>query len=202
MIELVRNVPRPLEHPMLRHMFAARKAVFVDLLGWDMPVIDGRFELDQFDDGAARYLVATDAAGAHRASARLLPTTRPHLLDTLFPGLCTDLPPTGPAIFEITRFCLDRLLGARARRTARDALVVALVDHALAHGITRYTAIAGLGWSRQILAFGWRCRPLGPVQAIGGEEVMALEIAIEADTRVRLAAAGIIDTVSSMAVAA
>ncbi|MDZ7281340.1 autoinducer synthase [Sphingomonas sanguinis] len=202
MIQLIRNVPRPLEHPMLRRMFAARKAVFVDLLGWDVPVVDGRLELDQFDDGEARYLVVTDAAGAHRASARLLPTTRPHLLDTLFPALCADDPPTGPAIFEITRFCLDRSLDARARRTARDALVVALVDHALAHGITRYTAIAGLGWSRQILAFGWRCRLLGPAKAIGGKEVVAFEIAIEADTRARLAATGIIGAEVTVAVAA
>ncbi len=202
MIQLIRHTARPLEHPVLRRMFAARKAVFVDLLGWDVPVIDGRFELDQFDDGDARYLVVTDAAGAHRASARLLPTIRPHLLDTLFPGLCTDGPPTGPAIFEITRFCLDRSLDARARRTARDALVVALVDHALAHGITRYSAIAGLGWSRQILAFGWRCRPLGPPQAIGGEQVTALEIAIEADTHAKFAATGIVGADVPVAVAA
>ncbi|WP_267432966.1 acyl-homoserine-lactone synthase [Sphingomonas sp. GM_Shp_1] len=202
MIQLICSVPRPLEHPILRRMFAARKAVFVDLLGWDVPVVDGRFELDEFDDGEARYLIVTDAAGAHRASARLLPTIRPHLLGTLFPGLCADAPPTGPAIFEITRFCLDRSLDARARRTARDALVAALVDHAVAHGIARYTAIAGLGWSRQILAFGWRCRPLGPVQAIGDEEVMALEIAIEPDTRAKLAATGIVGAEVPVAVAA
>ncbi|GAM00324.1 acyl-homoserine-lactone synthase [Sphingomonas parapaucimobilis] len=202
MIQLIRNVPRPLEHPVLRRMFAARKAVFVDLLGWEVTVVDGRFEVDQFDDGDARYLVVTDAAGAHRASARLLPTTRPHLLGTLFPGLCADAPPTGPAIFEITRFCLDRSLDARARRTARDALVVALVDHGLTHGIARYTAMAGLGWARQILAFGWRSRPLGPAKAIGGEQVMALEIAIEADTRAKLAATGIIGAEVTVAVAA
>lgn len=202
MIQLIRNTARPLEHPVLRRMFAARKAVFVDLLGWDVPVVDGRFELDQFDDGDARYLVVTDAEGAHRASARLLPTTRPHLLGTLFPGLCAAAPPTGPAIFEITRFCLDRSLDARGRRTARDALVVALVDHALAHGITRYSAIAGLGWSRQILAFGWRCRALGSAQAIGGEQVTALEIAIEPDTRAKLAATGIIGADVPVAVAA
>lgn len=85
MIQLIRHITRPLEHPVLRRMFAARKEVFVDLLRWNVPVVDDRFELDQFDDGDARYLVVTDAAGGHRASARLLPTTRPHLLGTLFP---------------------------------------------------------------------------------------------------------------------
>ncbi len=33
----------------LRAMFAARKQVFIDKLQWDLPVLDGRFELDQFD---------------------------------------------------------------------------------------------------------------------------------------------------------
>ncbi len=95
-----------------------------------------------------------------------------------------------------------RSLDARARRAARDALVVALVDHALANGIAHYTAIAGLGWSRQIRAFGWSCRPLGPPQTIGGEQVTALEIAIEADTRAKLAATGIIGAEVTVAVAA
>lgn len=202
MIQLIRNTARPLEHPVLRRMFAARKAVFVDLLGWAVPVVDRQFELDQFDQGDARYVVVTDGDGAHRASARLLPTTEPHLLGTLFPDLCDDAPPTGPAVLEITRFCLDRSLGARARREARDTLVLALVDHARASGVERYTAIAGVGWSRQILAFGWRCRPLGAVQAIGGEQVMALEIAIEPDTRAKLAATGIIRQDPPVAVAA
>ncbi len=143
MIQLIRHTARPLEHPVLRRMFAARKAVFVDLLGWDVPVIDGRFELDQFDDGDARYLVVTDAAGAHRASARLLPTIRPHLLDTLFPGLCTDGPPTGPAIFEITRFCLDRSLGARNRRTGTRCAGACARRPWLAHGIACYTRSQG-----------------------------------------------------------
>ena len=78
MIELIRNVPRPLEHPVLRHMFAARKAVFVDLLGWDVPVVDGRFELDQFDDGDARYLVVTAPPGIGMRS----PLTDPTMMST------------------------------------------------------------------------------------------------------------------------
>ncbi|HWU72384.1 MAG TPA: acyl-homoserine-lactone synthase, partial [Sphingomonas sp.] len=38
------------EREVLRRMFEARKEVFVDLLGWDVPVLDGRYEIDQFDD--------------------------------------------------------------------------------------------------------------------------------------------------------
>src|SRR3546814_5073717 len=62
-------------------MFAARKSVFVDLLKWDVPVLEGRYEIDQFDDEYARYLILADRGDGHLGSARLLPTMRPHILD-------------------------------------------------------------------------------------------------------------------------
>jgi len=81
---------------VMRAMFEARKRVFVDLLGWDLPVLADRYELDQFDDIHARYLILADAGQRHLASARLLPTVRPHILDTLFAELCDEAPPSAP----------------------------------------------------------------------------------------------------------
>ena len=176
---------------VLRAMFAARKSVFVDLLKWDVPVIDGRYEVDQFDDEHATYLVLVDRAGSHLGSARLLPTTRPHILGSFYPQLCEDGPPCGADILEVTRFCLDRGLRARERRAVRDTLVTALADHALDQGIAAYSAIAEMGWFQQILAFGWRCIPLGLPQRIGGEMLAALRIDIAEDTPQRLSVAGI-----------
>jgi N-acyl-L-homoserine lactone synthetase len=202
MIHLLDASIEPLDHPLLRRMFAARKEVFVDLLRWDVPVIDEHYEIDQFDHEQARYLVVTDGAEAHLASARLLPTTRPHLLATLFPELCEEARPIGKDVFEITRFCLDRSLRASARRRARDTLIVGLVEHAQAHGIRAYCAIAEISWAQQVLAFGWRCRQLGAPQSVDGEMLVAIEIEITADTWARLAMAGIIDTGFAAAVAA
>lgn len=178
--------------PIYRSMFAARKSVFVDLLKWDVPVLDGAYEVDQFDDAHARYLVLTEPDGRHLGSARLLPTMRPHLLDSFYASLCEDAPPRGRETFEITRFCLDRRLTARQRRRVRDTLVTALVDHALESGITTYSAIAEIGWFQQILAFGWRCMPLGLPQQIDGKLLVALRIEIEPDTPAQLVDAGII----------
>jgi acyl-homoserine lactone synthase len=191
MLHLINQAALPASDDVLRAMFAARKSVFVDLLKWDVPVIEGRYEIDQFDDEHATYLVLTDAEGGHLGSARLLPTTRPHILDSLYADLCAATPPSGPTIFEITRFCLDRGLGARDRRQVRDTLVAALADHALEHGITHYSAIAEMGWFQQILAFGWTCRPLGLPRITGGSMLAALVIEIDASTPARLAGAGI-----------
>lgn len=123
MLHVMQTDARPMPDGVLRAMFAARKSVFVDLLKWDVPVIDGTYEVDQFDDTHATYLVLADGDGGHLASARLLPTTRPHILDSFYGELCEEAPPQAPDVFEITRFCLDRDLSARERRAARDTLV-------------------------------------------------------------------------------
>ncbi len=174
-----------------RAMFEARKRVFVDLLGWDVPVLAGRYERDQFDTPEASYLMLTGDDGNHRASARLLPTTRPHILDTLFAALCDEPLPRGDTIYEITRFCLDRSLGARGRRVARDELVGALAELALDQGITLYTGVAEPGWLDQVLAFGWRCRLLGAAREIAGMRLGAVAIEIDAETPRLLERSGI-----------
>lgn len=176
---------------VMRAMFEARKRVFVDLLGWDLPVLADRYEIDQFDDTHARYLILADTDQNHLASARLLPTQRPHLLADLFADLCDVAPPSGPDTWEITRFCLDRDLRAAERRQWRDALVQGLASYALEHGIRTYVGVAEQAWLNQILAFGWHAEPLGRVRTLGTMRLGALRIDISAETPALLAANGI-----------
>jgi len=192
MLLIIDHQNRASEHRALRSMFEARKRVFIDLLKWDIPALAGRFELDHFDDVDATYLIVTDAEGDHLASARLLLTTRPALLDSLFPELVDGPPPQGRDVLEITRFCLSPGIGARQRRVARDSLLVGLAEFALANGIRTYTGVAELAWFRQVEGFGWDCRPLGPPQLYRGAALVALRIDIDGSTISRLAAAGIV----------
>jgi len=172
-------------------MFEARKRVFVDLLKWDVPVLDGRFEVDQFDTPDAVYLVLADERANHRASARLLRTDRSHILGQLFPSLCEGIIPSGLQTREITRFCIDPALCRTERRRTRNELVSALVDHALRWNITDYTAVANMPWFRQIARFGWKCRALGPPRSIGTEMLIALHIEIDDQTISQLQDSGI-----------
>ena len=167
---------------LLRSMFEARKKVFVDLLKWDVPVLDGRFEVDQFDDEQATYVIVGSADGRHLGSARLLATTRPHILGDLYPQLCAGPVPRGPDVFEITRFCLGHGQGAARRRETRNRLVSALAQVAFLRGIRTYTGVAEIRWLQQTLAFGWDCRPLGPPRAVAGCLLGGLRISIAADT--------------------
>ena len=187
------------DDPVLRGMFEARKSVFIDLLKWDIPILDGRFEIDQFDDEHSIYIILTDTAGRHLASARLLPTTRPHILDSIFPFLCEAEPPRDAHIFEITRFCLDRSLRALERRRMRNRLVIELTQYALAHRIAAFTGVAELSWYQQILAFGWRCVPLGFPKEYRGTTLAALTIEIDETTLSQLSAAGITSDIAEQA---
>lgn len=191
MVTVAEAIPVPLRLPALREMFEARKRVFVDLLKWDVPVLDDRYEVDQFDDEHAAYLIVPDENGGHAGSARLLRTTHPHILDTLFSDLCAAPPPRGPNVLEITRFCLGRDLGAQARLEIRNHLVSGLVRYALENGVETYTGVAEISWLQQILAFGWRCRPLGLPRHVDGRMLGALRIDISEDTPRLLEANGI-----------
>ena len=183
----------------IRAMFEDRKSVFVDLLKWDLPVLDGRFELDEYDDEHATYLIVADDSGDHLGSARLLPTTRRHLLGDLFAQLCAA-PPAGSQVFEITRFCLSRRQTAAERRRTRNRLVSALAAYALETHIRTYTGVAEISWLQQILSFGWDCRPLGAPLRLDCGTIGALAIEITAETPDLLAANGIWDPVGEPAV--
>lgn len=176
----------------LADMFAARKRVFIDLLGWELPIRKGQFEVDQFDDSDATYLFLRGTERPHRGSTRLLETEGPHILAELFPSLSAGPIPRGTHVREITRFCIDPDLSRSAQREARNELVSALAKHASESGITIYTAVASLAWFRQISRFGWECRALGEPREVNGEVLVGLEITICADTLSRLAASGML----------
>jgi N-acyl-L-homoserine lactone synthetase len=191
MLLSVDGANRITERVALRAMFEARKKVFVDLLRWDIPVLAGRFEIDQFDDEHARYIILLDAAGRHLASTRLLPTTRPGILSELYPELSDEPLPEGESIYEITRFCLTPDCTAAERRAIRNQLVTAIARHALVNGISTYTGVADMSWLRQILGFGWECRLLGEPKAVGRSLLGALRIDIDVHTLSGLANAGV-----------
>lgn len=186
MIRLLRNQNIRDANPLIESMFEDRKRIFFDLLNWDIPVVDGRFEIDEFDNEHAIYLVATDADGAHAGSLRLLPTIRPHLLGSHFSDLCPLGVPTGPDIFEITRLCLPQRLGAAMRLEIRNKLISAMIDHAVTATMTRLTGVVEAAFRKQIIAMGWRAEPLGPACRHLGGNLGAFAIDVEPCTSDRL----------------
>lgn len=187
MIDFVTAAERTRFAEPLRGMHFDRKRVFVDKLGWEVPVLDGAYEIDEFDNERAVYLLALDAdKRRHLGSIRLLPTTGPHLLSEVFADLCDGAPPRGPDIWEITRYCTSP--DVEDPRPIRGQLMMSVVEFALLHGISRYTAVTHMGFMSQVLAIGWECEPLGLPRQIGSQTLGALSIRISPATLAALRA--------------
>lgn len=186
MIQILDNRTAATSPSLLCSMFADRKQLFVDLFGWDLPVIDGQYEIDRFDNIDAVYLLAVEADGAHAASLRMMPTTSAHMLGAIFPHLCPLGVPTGEAVWETTRLCLPQRHGANRRRELRNLLFSAAIDFALARGIERLTGIVPNRFRTELLALGWQAEPLGPAVTMAGGAVGAFMVHVHADTPERL----------------
>jgi N-acyl-L-homoserine lactone synthetase len=171
-------------------MLRDRKAVLIDRLGWDLQSPDGLHELDGYDGDDTLYLIVHQpSTGRHLGSVRLLPSTGPHLLGDVFPHLCAEGVPVGPDVAEITRLVtapgLDRAEALQVRRQ----LAIALFEHALEQGITRYTMVTHLPWLPSLLSIGWDAEPLGLPVGQGNDAVAALQIYVHQITLSRLRAA-------------
>lgn len=183
MTKIFKYVPPVGQCEPLDGMFRDRKRTFVDMMKWDLPIVDGEFEIDQFDTAQAVYILAIDVGAArHLGSIRLLPTDGPHLLGDIFPSLCGGNVPAGPTIWEISRGCLSPDLPRGSRMEVRDALTMAAALFALKHGISTYSCIADGRWLKQIPLLGWRCAPLGPETLLGRSRTGALRVEISNDT--------------------
>jgi len=191
MIHVIDNQLAADSQSLLRSMFADRKRLFVDLFGWDVPVIDDRYEMDQFDTADTLYLIVADDDGTHEASIRLFPSSRPHMLGTLFPHLCPLGVPVGETTWESTRLCLPQRHGAERRRALRNMLFSAMVDVALERGIERYTGVIPDPFRKEVLAMGWQAEPLGPAVRIPGGPIGAFLIHVRSDTPERLRWTGV-----------
>src|SRR5688500_10495091 len=177
MIDLVLPESRLGFAAALMEMHHDRKQVFVDRFGWRLPAKGSWLEVDQFDDDDAITLLARSPEGRHRGSVRLLPSSRPHMLSTLFSQLCPAGVPSGDDCWEISRLVTNPAdaSGTTVLRVHR-LLALALVEFAHANRIRRYTLVAESHRVPALLSVGWPVIPLGLPTVVEGEQLQALQI--------------------------
>jgi len=184
MIRIVTTRNREAHAGALVEMHRQRKAVFVDRLGWDLAVTHG-LEIDAYDGRHALYLLSIEK-GRLMSSARLLPTTRPHLMSEQFAHLCSDGVPRGRGVWEASRFCVNPAITERITRHAQLGLIIAgILEAGLARNIDQVTFVAGSALLPLALDAGWDARPLGPPSHDGRDTITAVVAEI---TRAGLAA--------------
>ena len=183
MIDLVLPESRLGFAAALMEMHHDRKQVFVDRFGWRLPAKGSWLEVDQFDDDYAVYLLARSPEGRHQGSVRLLPSSRPHMLSTLFSQLCPAGVPSGDDCWEISRLVTNPAdaSGTSVLRVHR-LLALALVEFAHDNDISRYTLVAEAHRVPALLSVGWAVTPLGLPTWIDGEQLQALQIDLSPGT--------------------
>lgn len=181
MIHIVTAENRRHFHHALMEMHRQRKAVFIDELKWRLQDSAG-LEIDSYDSADAIYLIEANAPRAPiTASARLLPTTEPHLLNEIFPHLCDQAPPVGEGVWEATRFCPapDTPQG-RVRHDMLGRLIAGIMETALLFGIEQVTYVANAGLAPLARRAGWAVRALGQPRGLGRERLSAFVADIDA----------------------
>ncbi|PPK46546.1 acyl homoserine lactone synthase [Trinickia symbiotica] len=162
-----------------------RHQVFVEQLGWDLPLADSRSERDQYDRADTVYVVARDESDTICGCARLLPTTRPYLLRDVFPFLLApDMPaPEAPDVWELSRF-------AASPETARDEsaswavrpMLASVVECAAQLGARQLIGVTFASMERLFRRIGVHAHRAGPAQRIDGRMVVACWIDIDGQT--------------------
>jgi acyl-homoserine lactone synthase len=182
MIFLVNAENRRLFESDLTKMHRQRKAVFVDRIGWKIPVVSD-MEIDRYDRDDTMYLLLKDTAGGELlASARLLPTVQPHLMSDLFAAACSDVAPRGPRIWEVSRFCTAPVLPPKRSRVALLwEIICGVMETALVYGVDQVIFAANRALLPLALRSGWEARTLGPTLRDDNDEVTAAAALITPD---------------------
>lgn len=178
MIHIVNAENRALFVTDLQTMHEQRKAVFVDGLGWNVPVTAG-CEIDAYDRDDTLYLLAYDPHDQSLSgSARLLPTLQPHLMSDLFAHTCECGVPRGPHIWEASRFCPAPGATRRARLILLWSILAAVMETALLFGIEEVVFTANAALLPLVLRAGWRARRLGRTVRDGSDSISAVAVDI------------------------
>ena len=161
-----------ISHHRLRHR------IFVERQEWDVPTCNG-LEYDQFDTPAAKYILWLDGRNRARGVVRLIPTTRPYMVKTLWPQLLSDAPIEDPTVWEATRFGCDRDLSPDLRRQVIAELICACQEFGTAMGLRAYLGVMPLAiFKRVIEASGCPVRRLGAAIRVGCHSLAAASIEV------------------------
>jgi acyl-homoserine lactone synthase len=184
MIRIFHNVTAGDHIDELEQAWRLRHRVFVEEKGWsDLARADGR-EIDQFDHDEAVHLCVMRGERVV-AYARLLPTTRAHLLSDVLPELCRfrDVP-RGADTMEWTRHCVDpdHRGSTFAMGEAERELVLGIVEWVAGNGIDHLTAEGHPVWVSRLLRLGFGVEPLCLPTPIAGEMAMGLFITVSETT--------------------
>jgi acyl-homoserine lactone synthase len=159
---------------LIEKCYHFRHSFFVDGLKWEaLRRPDGR-DIDQFDLPGIVHIIGVDQ-GQVFSYSRLLPTTRPHLLDTIYPQMLEGNPePVGETIWEWTRCAVDpkRREGRKAADPATTGMTLGVIEACVTLGIEALHVQTHPMLLTRLMELGFKCKPLALPSQLEGQDVV------------------------------
>lgn len=180
------GVPSCIPGDKLESMFRLRREIFRDKLGWDVQTSNG-MERDYFDDlPNVTYIIGSGETGEALACWRLLPTTGPYMLKSIFPELLHGQPaPQALDVWELSRFAVATSragTGVAGFGPISMTLMKESARFAIEHGIRRYVTVTTPPMERMLRQQGLHVHRFGPSIRIGVAVAVALVIEVDHQT--------------------
>lgn len=151
-----------------------RYKIFVEEMGWDDLRRPDGLERDQFDHDEAvhQIVIRGDEVAGYQ---RLLPTTRGHLLTEVLTDLFEGTPPSGPNIYELTRYAVAPGYrdGRRGVSTVGTELIAGFVEWGLKRNVNQMIIEFEPMWVLRALQLHFLATPLGYQRTYGNQQVVA-----------------------------
>ncbi len=153
----------------LRRMFAFRRQVFSDRLGWEVGTHDD-LEFDLFDTMNPVYMLARDNKGEIEGCWRLMPTTDIYMLKDTFPQLLRgEAVPSDSHVWELSRFAVDagEATGPvqAPLNTVTYEMIQRLYEFARTCGVKRFVTVTSVALERLLKRTGLPITRLGDGKA-------------------------------------
>ena len=153
----------------LRGMFAFRREVFSDRLGWEVGTHED-LEFDMFDTMNPVYMLARGTQGTIEGCWRLMPTTDDYMLKDTFPQLLRgEAVPSDMHVWELSRFAVDA--GEHAGpvqaplNTVTLDMIRRLYEFARTCGVKRFVTVTSVALERLLKRTGLPITRLGDGKA-------------------------------------
>lgn len=171
----------------MQKAWSLRHEVFVEEKQWlDLEKPD-KLEIDQFDNEHALHMLAfkDDELVGYQ---RMLPTTQPYLLNSVYPQLCELTLPNDPQIWEWTRFAVKKPHRVRGRKLSPIAnkLLSAIVEWGLKENVSSIIIEMNPLWLLRLAQLHFRVTALGITHVLEGEDVLAVKASFDHRTLLRL----------------
>lgn len=161
-----------------------RYAAITQRQQWNVPYYNG-MEYDQYDTPAASYVIWRDKNGKARGVSRLSPTTVPFMLQDSFSHMVTyqDMP-TGPDVWEGSRFCIDHTLSADIRLRIAQEIVISYLEYGLLNDVRQIIGIMyPVYWNNLFTKNGWTPVWIGdPIVTPDGKKSRAAILPLSTET--------------------